>query len=307
MRQYFVCFFLTFLSTYSFGQHSKPDSMIALFTNDVIKLDVDFFSTNNSAFDNFGAEPIEIGSFRDDGYELDEYSQDGIFTAEFELDFSPGEWVPVYKVIMPMATRELRQKPIVLQPNPVSISVETTTDELEFHQLTLMIDDTFVDPDSLIFQGKITFPDRQTEPFAIMEGSGKSRVKKIGYTESGIHRVSLNAFGKTINGREFRLVLPEFSFNVEHKGSVLVPSFDEQGNEVGSEYLSAAQIAEAKKAEEEERLAMELEQARLDKIAAEEEQMQTYIIIGVGNLVILLIAGGVYFVLKRKKKGKEKK
>jgi uncharacterized protein (TIGR03503 family) len=266
--------------------------------NDVIKLDVDFFSTNNTSFDNFGAAPVEIGSFRDDGYDLDEYAQDGIFTAEFVLDFSPGEWVPIYKVIMPMATRELRQKPIILQPNPVNISVKTTAEPLEFHILTLNIDETNVDPNSMIFQGKITFPDKQTEPFAIMEGEGISRIKKIGYTEPGIHRLSLKAFGETINGREFRLVVPDFSFNVDRKNGLLVPTMNAE-DDTKSEAEQAAEDLAKQIAEDKAQLEKEIAQAKVDQEAA---QQQTLIIIGISNVVIILIALGVFFFLRRKKK-----
>jgi len=266
--------------------------------NDVIELDINFFSTNNTAFDNFGALPVEIGTFRDDGYELDEYARDGVFTAEFDLNFSSGEWVPVYRVIMPMATRELRQSPIILRPNPVTIEVATTMDELAFHDVKLNIDDSYVDVDSLIFQGKITFPDRQTEPFAIMEGSGKSRIKKIGYTEPGIHRIKLNAFGKTINGREFRLVVPEFTFNVERKDGPLVPNMGNVDTD-DSEQALAAQIAD----QEAKKLAMEQEQARLDEIAKEEKQQQTLMIIIAGN-VIIIVTALVIFLINRRKKSK---
>ena len=67
---------------------------------DVLNLNVDFYSTNNSAFDNFGAEPVKISQFRDDGRDLDEYAKDGLFTGEFVLDFAPGEWIPIYYVEM---------------------------------------------------------------------------------------------------------------------------------------------------------------------------------------------------------------
>lgn len=273
--------------------------------NDVIKLDVDFFSTNNTAFDNFGAEPVQIGSFRDDGYDLDEYARDGIFTAEFELNFSAGEWIPIYRVIMPMATRELRQKPVIIRPNPVTIVVETTTNELEHHKVTIKIDDSFVDPDSLIFQGKITFPDRQTEPFAIMEGAGITRIKKVGYTEAGIHRISLSAFGKTTQGREFRLVVPDYTFNVERVDGPLVPTLDEDEEPVASsaeiEALKLKEKLEAEKIQKE----MELEQAKAEQQAlAEAKQQQTYLIIGISNGVIILAAGVAYFIWRRKKKQK---
>ncbi|MEW6992553.1 TIGR03503 family protein [Colwelliaceae bacterium 6441] len=283
-----------------FNQESVVDDPLF---NDVINLQVDFFSTNNTSFDNFGAEPVEMGKFRDDGYDLDEYAQDGIFTAEFALDFSPGEWLPVYKVIMPMATRELRQKPIILQPNPVTISVETTVEPLGFHQVTIHIDDSYVDPDSVIFQGKITFPDRQTEPFAIMEGSGITRDKKIGYTESGIHRISLKAFGSTINGREFRLVVPDFTFNVERKDGPLVPTISDPNElEEGGSEQKAIALAEKIAAEEAE-FQLELEQMKAEKEAEQAaEQQQMLIIIGVSNVIVIIIALVIFILLKRKRK-----
>lgn len=270
--------------------------------NDVIKLDIDFFSTNNTAFDNFGAEPIEIGSFRDDGYELDEYARDGIFTAEFGLDFSAGEWIPIYRVIMPMATRELRQKPVILRPNPVNIDVDITVEPLESHKLILTIDDEFVDPDSLIFQGKITFPDRQTEPFAIMEGSGTSRIKEIGYTEPGIHRISLNAFGKTINGREFRLVVPDYTFNVERKNGPLVPTIDKDGDGAPSDGELAAIELKDEIAQEKKQHELALQQSIEEQQAqAEEKKLQTLIIIGVTNGLIIIIAVVVFIIIRKKR------
>jgi uncharacterized protein (TIGR03503 family) len=228
--------------------------------NDVINLDVDFYSSNNTAYDNFGAKPVAMGSFRDDGRELDEYARDGIFTAEFVLDFSPGEWIAVYRVILPMATRELRQKPIILRPNPVTVNVDATTDSFGKHKLILAIDDTFVNPDSMIFQGKVTYPNRQSEPFAVMEGKGISRIKDIDYSEPGVHRLSIRAFGETVNGREFRLELPSFSFNVERIGGTLIPGFDNEGNIVVNELNAEGMTKEMR--------------AALDKEAADKKAKQ---------------------------------
>jgi uncharacterized protein (TIGR03503 family) len=272
---------------------------------DVLNLNVDFFSTNNSAFDNFGAEPIKIAQFRDDGRDLDEYANDGVFTGEFELDFAPGEWLPIYYVEMPMATRELRQKPIILQKTPIKISVDTAGEVGKSHNVTFTIDPTFVDPDSVLFQGKVTFPDRQVDPFSLMEGKGTSRVYEIAYTESGVHRIAVNVFGKTINGREFRLVLPEFTFNAESKSGLLMPTLDING-EVTSASLETGDgviTDKIKQAEENaKKLAIELEEAKkAQKMAAKEKEQQTYIIIGVANVGIVLIALLFYFVSRRKK------
>ena len=197
------------------GQLFNGDKVIddPLFQN-VANLDVDFYSSNNSAYDNFGAKPVQLTSFRDDGRVLDEYANDAIFTGEFTLTFAPGEWLPVYFIKMPMASRELKQKAVVVQKNPISFDVRLADEEGEKHQLIIKIDDSFVDPDSVLFQGTITYPDKQEEPFSISEGEGLTRKYMIENTEPGVYRVNVSAFGITTHEREFMLVVPEYTFNV---------------------------------------------------------------------------------------------
>jgi len=274
---------------------------------DVLNLNIDFYSTNNSAYDNFGAEPVKIAQFRDDGRDLDEYANDGLWTGEFELiDFASGEWLPIYYVKMPMATRELRQKPILLQETPVTISVETVSEEGKSHNVTFAISPEFVDVDSLLFQGKVIFPDRQVEPFSIMEGEGSSRIFEIEYTEAGVHRIDVNVFGKTINGREFRLVLPEFTFNAESKAGLLMPTIDENGEVTGSssEVEDASISDKIKLAQDNARqLAIELEQAKVEQeMAAKAKGQLTIIVIVAANVGIVLLGMIFYFISRRKKK-----
>lgn len=263
----------------------------------VVHLDVNFYSTNNSKYENFGADAIKVTSFRDDGRGLDEYRNDNTFTGEFVLDFAPGEWQPVYLVKLPMATRELRQTSIILQKTPVTISVTASEDENTPHELLLTIDPTYADPDSFVFQGKFTFPDRQVEPFSIMETTGLTRTAPITNTEPGVYRVSVNAFGKTIDGREFRLVVPEFSFNVEEKDVIGEVSADLAMSE------DAVSIADdlLLKAEQETAKALAEQQKH-----QEEKDQETLLIIILGNCIILTIAV-VVFLLTRKKKVKKNK
>ncbi|NMP32493.1 TIGR03503 family protein [Thalassotalea sp. M1531] len=270
---------------------------------DVVRLDVDFFSTNNSAFNNFGAEPVQLTSFRDDGRNLDEYANDGVFTGEFELTFAPGEWVPIYHIKLPMASRELRQKPIIVQPNPITLEAEPTAEIEEFHKIHFLINKDLVNPDSLIFQGKITYPDRQEEPFSIMEGAGDSRTHEVGYTEPGIHRVKVSAFGETIHGREFRLVVPEYTFNVERKAGAMISVVNEDGDivQVAQEVNEETLEAEPEKISVEEELALIKEQ----KLAEQEaEQKETLMFIGIANGVVFFMAAlgfGIYYWRRRKK------
>lgn len=267
---------------------------------DVINLDVDFYSTNNSSYDNFGAEPIQLTTFRDDGEELDEYSNDGIFTGEFALNFAPGEWVPVYLVKMPMATRELRQKPIIVQKNPITISVEPATEDFQFHNIIFSINPDFVDPDSVIFQGKYILPDRHIEPFSIVEGRGKKRIEKLAYTEAGIHRVNVNVFGKTKSGREFRLVVPEFVFNIERFGGVLVPTLDENGLEIIGMNDDSEQVNDISDDKEQLNLEFESSLAELTK-KAEDKQTEMLLIIGIANITIIILALITFYFMRRRK------
>jgi uncharacterized protein (TIGR03503 family) len=215
---------------------------------DVINLDVYFYSTNNSDYENVNVDTIKMGSFRDDGYDLDEYSGDNIFTGEFVFDFVPGEWQPAFDVKLPMATRELKQSPVVVQRTPITLSVDIAENEGQFHQIHFTMDEGAVDVDSLIFQGKVGYPNKQLEPFSIQAGKGDKRTIEVEYTEPGFYRVNVSAFGETINGREFRLVVEQFSFNV--KAPDVVDDNGKTVNELSNQRaqaLLAAKLAEAQK------------------------------------------------------------
>lgn len=265
----------------------------------VAQLDVNFFSTNNSAYDNFGRDAFKLTSFKDNGRDLDEYAGDNIYTGEFVLDFASGEWQPVYVIKLPLLTRELRQKPILLTKSPITLSVETSELEAAPHRLLLSIDPTYVDPNSLIFQGKTTFPDRQTKPFSIIKNdentSSESRELDISYTEPGIHRVNVNAFGKTKTGREFRLVVPEFTFNVSsdlNKNNT--ESLFENGDNETVAKETAEQILAARKEE------MERETAERLKLE-EQQRTETILIIAAVNGVIIILACVVFLVMRKRK------
>jgi uncharacterized protein (TIGR03503 family) len=261
----------------------------------VVKLDVNFYSTNNSAYENFGADAIKITSFRDDGRGLDEYANDSTFTGEFVMKFSAGEWQPVYLVKLPMATRELRQKSIMLYKTPVSITVDKSDSDDIPHNINFIIDPSLVDVDSLVFQGKVTFPDRQIEPFSILEGKGSTRIEEVTNTEPGIYRINVSAFGKTLTGREFRLVVPEVTFNIEAKGLIL--GDDELLNSSG---LASPNDKATQEALEKERLAA----LAAEQLEREAKETETLLIIGAGNVFVIIFALTIFLLMR---KGKIKK
>ncbi len=252
---------------------------------EAVSLDVNFYATNNTAYDNFGADAVQVNSFRDDGYGLDEYVDDNTFTGEFVLNFPPGEWTPVYVVKLPMLTRELMQSPILLKPPPISLSVIPSKALNEPHQLVVTIDSSLVLSESIIFQGNFTLPDRQVEPFSVMEKESNNRRIEIHNTASGLYKVNLSAFGETINGREFRLVMPEFSFNVEPLDNLSTPPDLSSPNNL----ISDIKVNPSNSIEEQEQ---EQEQ---------EQEIETLTIIVAANLMILSLGLFFLLVLNRKK------
>jgi uncharacterized protein (TIGR03503 family) len=267
-----------------------------LFQN-VLTLNVNFFSTNNSAFDNFGAAPIQLASFYDNGRDLDEYANDSLFTGEFELDFASGEWQPIYIVKMPMITRELRQKPIVVQKNPISISVVTNQGENKTHVVTFTIDDSLVSADSILIQGKVTFPDQQVEPFTVVQEQGLTRTHTIDFTEPGVHRIKVKVFGDIQNGREFQAILPEFTFNVDRLLETGILAVNRGSNNLTSEQKNAQAIANA--AIEAEKLA-QVKATQEAKVANKQQATLLYIV--GGNTLVIIIAALMFVFIRRKKR-----
>jgi uncharacterized protein (TIGR03503 family) len=264
----------------------------------VVKLDVNFYSTNNTDYENFGASALKLTSFFDDGKGLDEYAGDGLFTGDFHLDFAAGEWQPVFLIKLPMATRELRQKPFVLHKLPINIDVETSEIENQPHHMTLTINPAYVDASSLVFQGKVTFPDKSIKSFSIMDDQkGNTRFTDIENTESGIYRVNVKAFGKTIAGREFSLTVPEYSFNVNAKikdNEVLITTVDENG-------IEKTISVDREEKREADRIAELVEAKIIQQQVEEEKKTQTIIMIVVGNSLIIIVAAILFFVIRRQK------
>jgi uncharacterized protein (TIGR03503 family) len=162
--------------------------------------------------------------------------------------------------------------------------------------MTLSINPAYVDPNSLVFQGKITFPDKQVEPFSIMDDQqGDTRAKDIRNTEAGIYRININAFGKTISGREFRLTVPEYTFNVKADEDVfLMTTIDENGVEKTVSIDREQKLLADKEAE--------LAEARIaQQLIEEEKEKQTIIMIAAGNSIIIVVSLVLFFIMRKKK------
>lgn len=181
---------------------------------DVVELTIDLVSTNNPNYDNFGADDQQIATFEDNGRGMDEAPLDGIFTGQFNLGVAAGEWQPIFRVSTPMFTREQVDPPIRLYPNPVIMNVELDGGGNDYHKLLIDVDRELVDLNSLLVDGKVRYPNGDVQNFSLTEPSDAVREHLIIAFDYGIFRVKLTAYGKTVNGRDFILDVPEYTFLV---------------------------------------------------------------------------------------------
>ena len=179
---------------------------------DILQLDVLLISTQKPEYDNHSQTVIEFTSFRDDGKNFDERPRDAIFTGEFKLDFPAGEWIPKYIVKTPLYTRELIQDPIVVHRTPLSTEVVEAVTEESKHLLNYTITDGPAVGDHVSLQGRIRFPSEEVQSFTLGEQAGNQRVLAVVNAGFGTYRVEHTMFGKTKNGRDFVMSLPEVTF-----------------------------------------------------------------------------------------------
>ncbi len=182
---------------------------------DVVSLNVDFVSTNNENFANFGAGIQEVAEFKDDGRGFDEHPKDGVFTGEFTLDFPAGEWTPELYVATPLLQRRIVQNTIEVHEPPFVTEVALAEQDADEHLLTINIDPSIVKPETVIIQGKIYYPNNEEQMFTIDAAAKDSRQLSVKNYDWGRYSVELSVFGTNINGREFMATLPTYKFEIE--------------------------------------------------------------------------------------------
>lgn len=193
---------------------------------DVVSLSIDFVSTNNPSYANFGLGSRSIAIFEDNGMGLDEREGDGKFTGQFNLKIVEGEWQPVFTIRTPLFSREQVDEPVVLLPNPVLVSHQFTEvpssldqdgQEVLNNEITLEIDveREELNISSVIVDGSIRHPNGENESFYITQSSPSSKKFKIKQRRYGIHQVNLTVFAKTVEGRDVVISAEEYSVLIE--------------------------------------------------------------------------------------------
>ncbi|MBQ4836421.1 MULTISPECIES: TIGR03503 family protein [Pseudoalteromonas] len=182
---------------------------------DVVTLYVEFVSTNNEQYANFGAGTQSVTEFKDDGRDFDERPLDGVFTGEFKLVFPAGEWQPEFFIETPILKRRVVKDPIVIAEPPFSFELQLADDEEFEHELLIKLDREIVKPETVILQGKILYPNGEEQLFTLNEAERFYRQLQIKNYDWGRYSIQLSAFGENINGREFMAAIPDYNFEIE--------------------------------------------------------------------------------------------
>ena len=260
---------------------------------DVVDLEIEFKSTNNPNYGNFGSNDQRIATFKDDGRGMDERPGDGVFTGQFNLKIPAGEWRPIFRVNTPMYTREQLGELVVLHKNPVTVDVEMDGGGEGYHKIFIDVDRELVDIESLLVDGKVKFPNADIQNFSLTEGGSEPREHLIIAYEEGIFRVKLTAYGTTTDGRDFILDVPEYSFVAEAPAEPEVGGEFVTGNDANAEGTSPLTSSP------------ELPQDGLQPDLLEDEMDNgtlTLILVAVnGSIVIIGIIAAVVIVITRKK------
>jgi uncharacterized protein (TIGR03503 family) len=252
---------------------------------DVVELSISLSSTNNPNLNNFGAETEVIALFEDNGKGMDEKPLDGIFTGRFNLAIADGEWIPTFTVTTPMFTRKQVDPTLMLLANPIKVDVELDKVGGGYHKIIVDAEREHVDMSTLLIDGKIRSPNGDIQNFSITDRSAVVREHLIVNYEYGVYRVKLTVYGDTIDGREFILDVPEYSFLSEEPEQVIATDVAEVKGP--SKANDAADVAEKSV-------------MPIQVLPLAEEKMSTsrlvFLIIGI-NLFILVIGGGLIYWL----------
>ncbi|GLR70157.1 TIGR03503 family protein [Agaribacter marinus] len=245
---------------------------------DVVSLSVEFSSTNNPNYENFGLGTKSVARFEDNGRGYDEQDGDGIFTGQFDLKISPGEWQPIFTVRTPLFSREQLPAPVVLLESPVSVSHTLDETTAGYHLLHVDVNRDYVDIHSLLLDGTIEHPNGDIERFSVTEISEDARIVDIINAGYGEYKINMTVFSNSVSGRDLVLNVPEYTF--DHKMPILEePIVNEE--------------------------ALEAQELTVVETPVEESTGSTLALVLGINIGILFIGCGVIFIILDKRKNPE--
>ena len=214
-----------------------------------------------------------LGHYRDDGKGLDEVPGDGIMTAEVTLqDIPGGKYRAMFSTGNQVFVRA-RYQDVLLYPYPFSYNLAPPSEELGA-KLSLLIDRDELDPASVVIKGSVTSNVGGLYEFSETASEPKLDIDLSIIKEVGQHEVKATLYGTTRLGRELKIELPVKTFNIFPPPPPPV------------EVVSAAAPASSAESTHE----------------APAQEMGWLIWVLAGGGVLLVVLGGVGFVVMQKRR-----
>lgn len=216
----------------------------------------------------------QLGHYRDDGKGLDEVPGDGIMTAETSLqDIPAGKYRAMFSTGNQVFVRA-RYQDVLLYPYPFSYELAPPSEELGA-KLSLLIDRDELDPVSVALKGTVRNKAGGSYSFSEIAREPKLDIDLSLIKIPGEYEVQATLYGTTRLGRELQIALPVKTFSI----------FPPPPPPVAP--VSAAAPASSAEASHE---------------AAKEAGMGWLIWALAGGVVLLVVVGGVGFVVIQKRR-----
>jgi len=265
--------------------------------DDLINLKISLKSTNVRGEQNFGAGKFTIGSYVDDGINLDERKGDGVFTGYLDLDKPLGPYHMTIRAGNKVFEREHTQE-LLIRAQPVKVDLISAAIDGHY-ALRFITNVDAVKLSEMAIQVVIHHPDG-TQEYVSVSGLAPTHILKLeNVMKPGRYRIDVEVLGTTTTGREFKYDVKQMKAKIE----------------VPAEKEMLTQQIEANKARkqrfERERLAKKRKEAR-----QKAESKHSLVVVAVMINAFLLLAGAIMvtvFLFKRgviklpKKKKKIKK
>ena len=99
-----------------------------------------------------------LGEFSDDGKNLDERANDGVFTVEMNVNVSPGKYIAKITSGNDVLFRSI-EKEVVVYPSPVKAAIELVESDADLRQFVFSADDAVIAKGSLAVHAEVINPD----------------------------------------------------------------------------------------------------------------------------------------------------
>ncbi|MCY9850888.1 TIGR03503 family protein [Vibrio mediterranei] len=225
--------------------------------------------------------PIVIGEFYDNGEGLDERAGDGVFTVELPIELEPGKYNVRITTGNGVFLRALEQE-VLIYPTPFS-SKFIQGDDKKAHQIVVRGEVATIEPGSLATSIELQSPDESEQVVQHQADAGKNDVTSYfnDLHQMGTYHWTGHVYANEAStGRSLVFDLPMRTFSV-------VGALDLEK----AEEMQAAAREAKKKAEQEAQILAHREQVRTRAILA----------IVIGNLVLIVVGGLIWWLVRRKR------